>query len=87
MNTKQWMRFYAGLKPAECREMGELLIGLADGGPRDAVREARLQEAIAALPDPPDLGWAETLKQARLSAGERCNCGYLPKRQSKDQTT
>lgn len=68
MTHKDWLRFFVAMSPAQCREMGELLISIADDGPRDAVREERLQQAIEALPKPPDNGLAETLRQARLAA-------------------
>lgn len=51
MNTKQWMQFYARLTPVDCREMAALLLRLADGGVRNAAREADVQDAIALMPD------------------------------------
>ncbi|TSB03976.1 hypothetical protein [Sphingorhabdus contaminans] len=86
MNTKHYVQMLAKLNQDEVDEMAELLAGFTGKDKRDAGEEARLQDFINSLPEPPDNGRAEALKQARLSAGERCNGGYLPKRQLKDQT-
>lgn len=75
MTRKQWMRFFAAATPEQCREMGELLIAQADAGPRDAVREAAMQEAINALPDEHDGGMSAALRAARDASGRCCECG------------
>lgn len=79
MVTKEWMRFFASLKSAEIQEMGALLSGMKGVDKRDAGEEALMQDHINALPDPPDDGAAEILKEARRSAGRCCSCGGLIK--------
>lgn len=78
MITKEWLELFAEMTTAECREVGQLLLGMKGKDGRDSVEEAQLREHINSLPGRPDNGFAETLKQARLAANETrkyCQCG------------
>lgn len=65
MTPKDALKFFAAATPAQCREMGELLLHIADMGPRDAARKALLQQAIDAMPDAPESSLADALRDAR----------------------
>ena len=51
MNTKTLLQFVHSLSRDACREVGEILIEIADAGPRTADEEARLQAYINSFPD------------------------------------
>lgn len=84
MNIKSWLQWLAKCQHAQLREMVELLSGMRGQDKRSATEEALLQDYIASLPDAPDDGNAERLKQARLAAGRCCECGNLPRTETEE---
>jgi hypothetical protein len=60
----EFMRLVAASNPEQCREMGELLLGMADI-PRDATWHANIETAIAKFETPEDRSLMATIGRSR----------------------
>lgn len=64
LDARQMLILISRSTPAECRELGRLLLAMADA-PRDIHWRASFAEKLAAMPAPPESDVAQIIAKAR----------------------
>lgn len=70
MSERHWMELIARSTPDECREIGRLMLSLADD-PRDIGWKSRFAAALSQMPLKAEAGLAESIRQGRARLQQR----------------